>query len=305
MSKIAYFFRQISPEGVESLEHIEDFDSVEQVESVFIYALCDPESMTVRYIGKAKNLEHRLKAHMNDKDDTRKARWIRSLRERNLAPVVIVLEIIDEQKWQEAERRWIALYRNTGLDLTNHTDGGEGLTNASEETRQKLSAIGNAMWNDPEQREKLLTAVKSPERRAKISAALTGKQKSPDHVAKLPQNQPGWHHSEATRQKLAEVNRGRKHKPETINKLVEINKGNQYGKGNKSRLGQKIGDEERRKRSLATRGKPKSPEHREKIRLGALRRWERQRNVKEKENDLCKAHFQSEEDSAESPDSRE
>ena len=198
----------------------------------------------------------------------------------------MVLDVVPDSEWQDAERRWITRFRDLGVDLTNLTDGGEGLHNASAETRAKLAAIREAAWSDPETRERLLNTLRSPERRAKISAALRGRKKSPEHVAKLPQNQPGWPHSPEWRAKVAESQRGRKHSPETLAKLSALNKGNRYGLGNRSRSGQQISEEERRKHSEALKGRPKSTEHREKIRQGALARWARQRAERDRHDVL-------------------
>src|SRR5437660_1595370 len=101
-----------------------------------IYALCEPDTKAVRYVGKADSVKARLKNHKNEKRTTRKCRWLASLHRRGLAPVVILLEEVADDSWQTAERRWIAYFRERGCDLCNHTDGGEGLCGASEETRR-------------------------------------------------------------------------------------------------------------------------------------------------------------------------
>ncbi|WP_160309003.1 NUMOD3 domain-containing DNA-binding protein [Anaeromyxobacter sp. PSR-1] len=90
-----------------------------------------------------------------------------------------------------AEIRWIALYRQQELDLTNSSDGGGGRrgprkTPVSEETRRRISEAkkGTPAWNKGKQlsaeyRKKLsenhrgMTGKKqTAETRAKISAAL-------------------------------------------------------------------------------------------------------------------------------------
>jgi len=51
--------------------------------------------------------------------------------------------------------------------------------------------------------------------------------------------------------------------------------GNQFGKGHHSCLGKTwtLSEESKQKHSLALKGKPKSPEHKEKLRIAALRRY--------------------------------
>ena len=209
-----------------------------------IYALCDPITEDVRYVGKAICLSARLKSHKNEKRDTRKCRWLESLWKQGLSPIVKELETVTNEKWEEAEIRWIAFYRELGCDLCNHTTGGEGLSNASEETRRKLSVIQKGRLSDPVYRAKIYT----PERSAKISKSLTGKPKTPEHVRKLPQNQP-------------------KVKP-----LPEV-------KIRKSTKGRKISEGEKLSRSLSLKGKPKSESHKEKIRQGLLVAWARRKQM--------------------------
>jgi hypothetical protein len=95
--------------------------------TVIIYALCDPETLAVRYVGKTINLPSRINSHRwearNPAFQTHKARWLRSLGGRE--PVVKVLAEVPSDQWQEAERFWIGHMRNLGCDLTNFADGGQ------------------------------------------------------------------------------------------------------------------------------------------------------------------------------------
>lgn len=132
---------------------------------VTIYALCDPDTGQCRYIGKANDLEARIRCHRwearSSKLHTRKINWLRSLGGRE--PKVEVLEIVPYEQWAEAERRWIANLRAKGEDLTNFADGGqtspvEGRGH-TEATKQKLreaslrnrskppSRAGTTPWN--------------------------------------------------------------------------------------------------------------------------------------------------------------
>lgn len=249
----------------------------EAVVKVFIYALCEPDTGSVRYVGKAEDTRRRLRNHLNDKATTRKAHWVRSLQQVGQEPKLVILEEATTSNWQEAERYWIQHYRALGCDLTNHTDGGEGLSNATEDTRAKLRAYRQADWADPGRRTQLLTVLHSPQRRAKISIALKGKPKTAEHVANLPQNKPGWHHTEEAKAHIAANCRGHRWTPDEIEVLRDENKGNTYGLGNKSHRGRTLTPEHRGRIGEHQRGRPKTPEHREKIRQAALRRWARYR----------------------------
>lgn len=130
------------------------------METVFIYALNCPSTGRTRYIGKASNPYDRYCSHLDKKphEDTRKARWLRSLREN---PVLEILDEVPTSEWQFWEREWIRLYRVLMFDLVNGTDGGDGASNVSLEARQK-------------RRDALLGKKRPPEICARISAGLTG-----------------------------------------------------------------------------------------------------------------------------------
>lgn len=110
---------------------------------IVIYALCDPDTKARRYIGKANDLEARLRCHRwetnSSKLHTRKVNWLRSLKR---DPFVEVLEACTKETWAERERCWISESRTRGDDLTNYADGGqtspvEGKGH-SEESKEKM-----------------------------------------------------------------------------------------------------------------------------------------------------------------------
>lgn len=89
-----------------------------------IYALCDPNTGDIRYIGQSKNSAKRLKQHMRDakRRSTPVYLWINALAAKRLVPVVKVLEITENGN--EAEQRQIELSRTRGDQLLNVADGG-------------------------------------------------------------------------------------------------------------------------------------------------------------------------------------
>lgn len=107
----------------------------------FIYALIDPRTNCVRYVGKAKDPLKRLGFHLCDsqlKPNTHRNHWLRSLKTIGLMPRQIILEAVSfDADWREAERYWIAHY---GDELTNGTSGGDGLNNPSAATREKCGS---------------------------------------------------------------------------------------------------------------------------------------------------------------------
>jgi hypothetical protein len=87
-----------------------------------IYALRDPRTGSVRYIGKANNAQQRFVGHSRDaaRRNTPLYQWWRSLAQ---LPVLEVIETVDPSNWVERERYWIAAYRLSD-DLLNVAPGG-------------------------------------------------------------------------------------------------------------------------------------------------------------------------------------
>lgn len=94
--------------------------------TVYIYALRDPQTSYVRYVGKANNPSKRLSAHISRSkiSNIHSANWIRNLVENKMRPIMDILEICEDEKWEDREKFWIAYYRDI-YDLTNILDGGE------------------------------------------------------------------------------------------------------------------------------------------------------------------------------------
>lgn len=138
--------------------------------TTFIYALCEPETRTVRYIGKTDNLKKRFRAHLAEsvKKKNHLGSWLRSLPEE---PILVVLhEVLESESWAEEERRYISCARAIGIALVNATDGGEGVP-GNVPTSTHCAALSAA-----------LTGVsKSPKHRAAISAAKMGVPRSPEY----------------------------------------------------------------------------------------------------------------------------
>lgn len=138
----------------------------------FIYALCDPNTGEIRYVGKANNPERRLTCHLCDRKKSHKQRWIASLKRLGLIPSIKILAEIPRQGWEWVEKAHIRKLREMGYRLTNLTAGGDGVEGrkVSQETRAKLRAC-------------FLGKPRSSETKAKISKALAGQKHSPKRCA--------------------------------------------------------------------------------------------------------------------------
>lgn len=95
---------------------------------IYIYTLKDPETQLVRYVGKSNNPRLRYNNHIQHSKKHRGSRhvvnWICSLLDKNLKPVLEIIEECNENNWAEREIYWIA-YHKLHVDLTNYSKGGE------------------------------------------------------------------------------------------------------------------------------------------------------------------------------------
>lgn len=144
-----------------------------------IYALLDPLSKEIKYIGKSSRgmLEPKTYSKPSASKGKRKvSKWIKKLQKLNLKPEILIIEenIIDEKTLNEREIFNISYYRSLGCDLKNLTDGGEGSVGHkhTDEARKKISeASKNQVWTE--------------ERKKNISEANKGRKVDPEHNRKL------------------------------------------------------------------------------------------------------------------------
>lgn len=93
---------------------------------VAIYALCDPETGAIRYIGKANDAQKRLSSHLRDarRRKTPVACWVGSLAAKGTAPQMKVLAECGPSEWPALERQLIAEAMARGERLLNLAEGG-------------------------------------------------------------------------------------------------------------------------------------------------------------------------------------
>ena len=183
-----------------------------------IYALRDPRSWEPRYIGKSTTGMDRPKRHrLSSRLATRshKNSWIKSLLAVGIEYVIEILEQVSTaEKLGVRERFWIARGRAVGWRLTNATDGGDGTPGLvrSPQHRAKVSAA---------LRGRKLTA----EHRERIGAAQRGKVLTPECRAKLSLVRTGYRESAATRAKKSASHMGLRHAPDVIVRMAAANTG--------------------------------------------------------------------------------
>lgn len=160
-----------------------------------IYALVDPRDGVVRYVGKStKGLWPRVWTHRCDQTNTKRGAWIRKLRSLGMIFTPVILET-EPDDIDEAERFWIAVYRQASGDkLTNMTDGGDG-GSMSDEARAKVAASLRGRPKSAAHRLSIrLSRVGlklSPQHKRKIGASLQGRSKTTEHRLNLSVSQRG------------------------------------------------------------------------------------------------------------------
>lgn len=133
--------------------------------TIFIYALKCPDTLRVRYVGKATNLSTRFTAHLSEakrRAHTHKNHWLNGLLASGKKPILEILDITTDTEWRECERFYIRKHKPSGL-LTNTTDGGDGSAGVkqSAETISKRVAKTTGQKRTPEQRAKMSVIAKT------------------------------------------------------------------------------------------------------------------------------------------------
>ncbi len=196
------------------------------IKNVHIYVLKDPETGEVRYVGKTKtSLKQRLYNHLGDKSTHHRSCWIKSLKNRNLKPVIESIELVSDETWAEREIYWIQYYKDLGAKLVNSNDGGKGGHNPSAETRAKLSVVQRNM---------------SAETRAKIGAARLGKKHTAESIAKMSAAKTGKKRSAETKAKIGAAHKGKKISAESRARIGAAHKGKKISAESRAKSSAKL-----------------------------------------------------------------
>jgi group I intron endonuclease len=119
----------------------------------YIYILSEPTSNQVRYVGKTKDPNRRLKKHISERfiHDSYKDRWIRKIVENGELPEITVIDTVDDKEWIFWERFYISYFKFIGCNLTNGTDGGDQppSTKGRKQTIESRLKMSNAKKGKP------------------------------------------------------------------------------------------------------------------------------------------------------------
>lgn len=129
-----------------------------------IYALLDPKTNNIRYVGQTtQKVNLRYNGHLNEairhKKRTKVKNWIKSLLNQNLKPKLIELENADNfNKLCELEKFYISYFNFlTNNSLLNHTEGGEGTPGRilSKNTKKLISKANKGLKRSEECKKKI------------------------------------------------------------------------------------------------------------------------------------------------------
>lgn len=256
-----------------------------------IYCLFNIHSEKI-YIGSAVNIESRVKQHIDhlvaNKHHSAKLQnsWNKHGKD---GFYFSVIEFVDKESLTKTEQKWMDFYNAAG-------DSGYNICAYAQ------SVLG--IKRSPEVRAKLKEAAKnqSAEKKAKISATLTGRKRPPEVIAKLALYRPT---AEAI-EKIAAQNRGKKHSEEHKRKisesgkkawltrknrnmsestkaaLIAANTGRVFTEEHKKKMSQaKIGKKHSEETLQKLRGRKISEESRQKMRVAAALREQKKKESRE------------------------
>lgn len=169
------------------------------IKTTFIYALCEPETGKIRYIGKSNTPKTRLGTHLSGSSKHRShlGHWLKLLVSRGEKPILEIIDEVPNTQWEFWEREYIRVFRALGMDLVNTTEGGEagpvmaGDKNPmfgkprTEEVKNKLRAYSGVNCKITGTKRSAATCERhrlvatgvpcSEEKKRKISVTLTGR----------------------------------------------------------------------------------------------------------------------------------
>lgn len=209
-----------------------------------LYVLIDPVTLAIRYVGQTINtLKFRVRGHCNNcKGRTHVQRWVNSLLQSGLRPIIHEIDFVPNEFADDGERFYIEKYRDLGCPLTNSCGGGRVNRLVSEETRAKQSAakVGRPLSN--EHKRKLSEAgrgrLHTSESRAKRAASLKGHAVSDKTRQAVSHAQLDRKHSAEHIKKFREAMQGRAPSEETMRAASEASRSRVWSQASRDKLGQ-------------------------------------------------------------------
>jgi len=85
----------------------------------YIYALVDPITNDIRYIGRTANPKARLRTHLKKDKNQAKSKWVEGLLAKGLTPKMVILDKAYGYEAVRLEDHWIHRMIDEGCDLFN------------------------------------------------------------------------------------------------------------------------------------------------------------------------------------------
>lgn len=193
---------------------------------------------SVFYVGKACSTRRPYTMKRNKHHDSVVSKY----GETNIG--VAVVQVASETAALSLEISEIDRLRAVGIELTNQTDGGEGVTgmSVSPETREKIRLYQTGKKRTPEAISKTAKAKigkkLTPEHKAKLSAAKIGVKWDDARKAKLSATKRGRKLSKQHCENISKGQRGRKHTAESKLKMVLAKTGRKASESTKKKMSQ-------------------------------------------------------------------
>ena len=185
--------------------------------NTFIYALCEPGTQTIRYIGKSDNPKKRLGEHTHPRKKIRThlTNWVSKVLSECQVPSLLILKEVPGNEWEWWERSYIQNARMLGFNLVNMAEGGEGF-----ESGEKHPNFGKPVSEDQRRiraersrgNKNNVGKKRTDESRKKSSRSHLGKRHSLETRTKMSLSHLrdknhffGKHHSEETKRKISET----------------------------------------------------------------------------------------------------
>jgi hypothetical protein len=204
-----------------------------------IYALTEPDSEIVRYIGYTSEAPtKRYHNHLREVGHNKKQAWISRIKRSGQVPGLLIIEDgLEKEDALNKEIHYIKFFKAMGANLVNGTSGGDRGFIFTPDVAMKISLANKGR-------------KQSPEAIAKTVAKTTGLKRSADFCKRLSERNLGKKKSDVTIKKMRDANLGKKQSPETIAKRVAklIGRTGHW-------KGKKFSEETRKKMSESKKGK--------------------------------------------------
>jgi hypothetical protein len=195
------------------------------VKPTIIYALIDPLTGEIRYVGKTISTpSQRLAVHLyyaRKNHRTGCARWLKRLSDVGLRPEIYVLQTAHED-WQEVERFWIAKLRQDGVSLLNHTAGGDGLNEYSHTETARANMRESQRLRYATNPSPLKGRARPVEVVEKCRAANLGRNISAEARSNMSKAAKGRIITDDARKKISAALKGRPKPPRTLEHCAKI-----------------------------------------------------------------------------------